>query len=120
MTTKLKAKKEAEKVKTGEEYILRSGSHTQVKNGIRTKFECGDLIVPTASELERFPLKFMSLSEYDEFLLSEERRRKADRALRLAQFPPTVLKIKNRESAALKRQKKLNKSRRRSESRILL
>jgi len=113
-------KSKAKKSKTSEKFIVRSGSHSRVENGKRVKYECGDEIKLSAAEREKFPLKFMSLAEYDAFLAAEEQRRRADRALDIAQFPPAVLKKRNRTSDSLKRQRKLVKARRRSERRTLV
>lgn len=113
-------KSKAKKAKPSEKYIVRSGSHSRMEKGKRVKYECGDEIELSAAELGKFPLKFMSMSEYDSFLAAEETRRRADRALDIAQFPPRVLKKRNRTSEALKRERKLVKARRRSERRTLV
>jgi len=118
--TKVKAKPKARESKKSEIFIVRSGSHSRKEKGIVVKYECGDEIELSAAELEKFPLKFMSLAEYDSFLLAEEVRRRADKALDSAQFPPKVLKRGKRSAEALKRQRKLVKARRRSERRTLV
>jgi len=119
--TKSKAKTAAKETKKAEKYILRSGSHSRKEaDGLRHKYECGDTLSVSAEELRKFPLRFMTLSEYDEFLAADARRRQADRQMNLAQFPPRVLKRGMRSAEALTRQRKLNNSRRRSGRRILL
>lgn len=101
--------KTAEKAKPRETYILRSGSHSMKVNGIATKYECGDEVKLTDAELEKFPLKFLSLEEYEGLIAEDERRKRADRVLSRAQFPPRVLKKGQRSSEALKRQRRLLK-----------
>lgn len=107
--TKSRAKPKAREAESSEVFIVKSGSHSRTENGVRVKFECGDEIELSAAELEQFPLKFISLSEYEGLIAEDERQRRANRALAHAQFPPRVLKRGTRTAEAHKRQRRLLK-----------
>lgn len=111
--TKLKATKATPKAKL-ETFVLQSGSHSRVENGIRRKYEAGDTIELSASEVAKFPMKFLTLEEVENLFAEDERRKRADRMMANAMFPPRVKKVGERDAAALKRQRKFLKMRHRN------
>lgn len=116
---KSKSELKAKKSKP-EQFIIKSGSHTRIENGERIKFECGDLISPTAEELKNFPLKFLSIVDFESLLEADEARKRRDRSLSKITFPPRVKKRGARDSEALKRQRRLLKMQHRGERRTFI
>lgn len=118
--TKKVEKSKAKESKSGEQYVIRSGSHTRHEGGKSVKFNCGDLIVPTAEELRAFPLKFLTLDAYESLIQEDARRTRETRALDRAMFAPRVKKLGARDSESLKRQAKLLRIQRGRERRTLM
>lgn len=114
------SKSKAKESKPIGKFVVRSGSHTRHKDGRSIKFECGDLITPTPAELAAFPIKFISLAEYESLIEEDARRTRETRALARAQFAPAVRRKHERDSESLKRQKKLLKIQSGRERRTLM
>lgn len=87
-------------------YILMSGSHSRDEGGLRVKYECGDEILLTAEEVERYPGRFLTLSQFKAKLeLHAEaratRRRVQDKAT------PRQQKLQDRSPEAIERNQQL-------------
>lgn len=113
-------KSKAEKAEPREKYIVRSGSFSRSENGKRVKYECGDEVELTVAEAARFPMKFLTLEEYEAIVAQHEAQRRADRALGKAMLPPRVIAKGKRSSEALKRQRKLLKIQHGNQARTIM
>jgi len=103
-----------------EKYIVAGGSHSRIENGERKKYECGDLIELSEMEFDRFPGRFMTLSDYESMVVADNRRRADEKRRQKSLLPPRRQKQADRDAEALKRQKNLLKLTRKSDRRTLM
>ena len=105
---------------SGEKFVLLSGTHIRVEDGVRVKYRSGDLISVNLEEIEQLGPKLMRLEAF-EVKINEHERQQAEAEERFEKATsPRKSRDKERDPEAVARGQKALEVQRSKERRITI